>query len=73
MYIGRERVGGVLLPASHNSLVLGPLLSDIDLLNVTVTKLVQLLLDILLCYAKFRFSGMNYMYVRSSVHNNSLL
>ena len=54
--------GGAVLPAVHNLLLLGSLLSNADLLEVTVTKVLQLSLDVLLCYyAKFHFSGMNSM------------
>ena len=62
---------GAILPASHNSLLLGSLLSDADLLDVTVTKVLQPPLDILLQYAKLHFNGTNS--VMSSVQNNALL
>ena len=59
--------GGAILPASHNSLILGSLLSNADLLEVTVTKVLQQPLDVLLRCAKFGFSGRNS--VISSVQN----
>ena len=59
------------LPATHNLLLLGSLLSDTDLFEVTVTKVLQLQLDVLLHCVRFLFSVINY--VMSSLQNNMLL
>ena len=49
-----EMDGVALLPAPHNFL-----LSDAYLLQVTVTRVPQLLLDVVSCCARFYFSGTN--------------
>ena len=62
--------GGAVLPVPDTSTLLGALLSNADLLKVTVTKVLQPLLDILSPYAKFHFSGLNL--VMSRVQNTQL-
>ena len=45
-----------ILPAAHNSLLLGSSLSNADLLKVAVSNVLQLLRDVLLYFAKFCFN-----------------
>ena len=69
--IRKKTINWAVLPAAHNLLLLGSLLSDDDLPEVTVTKVLQPPLDVLLGYAKYLFSETNS--VMSSVQNNVLL
>ena len=60
-----------ILPVSPISLLLVSLLHDADLLSVTVTKVLQLPLAILSCYAKFHFGRKTSM--MSSTQTNAML
>ena len=63
--------GGAVMPAPHDSLALWSLISDADLLKVTVTEVFQALLDVLSHYANFYFSRS--ISVMSGIENNMLL
>ena len=69
--IGMKMDVGAVLPAPYNLLLFWSSLSDADLLEVTVTKVLQPPLDVLFHSAKFYFSMTNAML--SSIQSKVLL